>query len=64
MLHFDFFILSDSTDTNAWIAEELAWDLSRRRLGANGRLEGFDDKYYYDYITTLSTIVVIVVVII
>ena len=30
-------MLSDSTDTNAWIAEELAWDLSRRRLGANGR---------------------------
>ncbi|MCC6710105.1 MAG: glucans biosynthesis glucosyltransferase MdoH [Gammaproteobacteria bacterium] len=35
--NFDFFVLSDSTDTNAWIAEELAWDLSRRRLGANGR---------------------------
>ena len=34
---FDFFVLSDSTDTNAWIAEEQAWDLSRRRLGANGR---------------------------
>ena len=34
---FDFFVLSDSTDTNAWIAEEQAWDLSRRRLAANGR---------------------------
>ncbi|MBX9607738.1 MAG: glucans biosynthesis glucosyltransferase MdoH [Gammaproteobacteria bacterium] len=35
--HFDFFVLSDSTNIDAWIAEEQAWDLSRRRLGATGR---------------------------
>jgi len=36
--HFEFFLLSDTTDPDRWIAEELAWDTSRRRLGASGRL--------------------------
>lgn len=35
---FDFFVLSDTTDPDLWVAEELAWDDSRRRLGATGRL--------------------------
>ncbi len=36
--HFEFFILSDTTDPDCWVAEELAWDACRRRLGATGRL--------------------------
>ena len=35
---FEFFILSDTTDPDCWVAEELAWDACRRRLGATGRL--------------------------
>ncbi len=35
---FDFFVISDSTDPEAWVREELAWDRTRRRLGATGRL--------------------------
>lgn len=35
---FDFFVLSDSTNPEHWIAEEILWDESRRRLGATGRL--------------------------
>jgi membrane glycosyltransferase len=34
----DFFILSDSTDPNCWIAEEVAWLALTRRLGAHGRI--------------------------
>ena len=36
--HFDFFILSDSSDPNCWIEEELAWLKLCRRLGAFGRI--------------------------
>lgn len=35
---FEFFVLSDTTNPDLWIAEETAWDLTRRRLGATGRL--------------------------
>ena len=35
---FDFFILSDTTDPDCWVAEEIAWNDCRRRLGATGRL--------------------------
>jgi membrane glycosyltransferase len=35
---FEFFVLSDTTDPDLWIAEEAAWDATRRRLGATGRL--------------------------
>ena len=35
---FDFFVLSDSTQAAAWIAEEILWDQTRRRLRATGRL--------------------------
>ena len=35
---FDFFILSDSTNPDSWVAEEIEWDDLRRRLGATGRL--------------------------
>jgi membrane glycosyltransferase len=34
----DFFILSDSTDSNCWIAEEAAWLALTRELGAHGRI--------------------------
>lgn len=34
---FEFFVLSDTTDPDVWIAEEQAWDVSRRKLGATGR---------------------------
>jgi membrane glycosyltransferase len=34
----DFFILSDSTDPNCWIAEEAAWLALTRELGAHGRI--------------------------
>lgn len=36
--HFDFFILSDSDDTNKWIEEEVAWLELCRQLGALGRI--------------------------
>lgn len=35
---FDFFVLSDSTNPDSWVAEEIEWDAARRRLGATGRL--------------------------
>ncbi|MCC7120525.1 MAG: glucans biosynthesis glucosyltransferase MdoH [Gammaproteobacteria bacterium] len=35
---FEFFVLSDSTDPDVWLAEEAVWDDTRRRLGATGRL--------------------------
>ncbi|MEO6874711.1 MAG: glucans biosynthesis glucosyltransferase MdoH [Opitutaceae bacterium] len=35
---FDFFILSDSSDPNNWVAEEVAWAGLVRELGASGRL--------------------------
>lgn len=38
MLDYDFFILSDSTDSNCWIAEEAAWLALTRELGAHGRI--------------------------
>jgi membrane glycosyltransferase len=36
--HFDFFVLSDSTDPDAWVAEERAFLALRERLGADARL--------------------------
>jgi membrane glycosyltransferase len=36
--HFDYFILSDSTDPDAWIAEERAYLALRERLGPEARL--------------------------
>ena len=38
LANFEFFVLSDTTDPDIWIAEEAAWDTIRRRLGATGRL--------------------------
>ena len=35
---FDFFILSDSTDASAWIAEEAAWRELCRRVQGDGRI--------------------------
>lgn len=35
---FEFFVLSDTTDSDLWLAEEAVWDDTRRRLGATGRL--------------------------
>jgi len=35
---FEFFVLSDSTDPEAWIAEEAAWRELCRRVGGNGRI--------------------------
>ncbi len=34
----DFFLLSDSSDPNRWIAEEAAWLALTQRLGAQGRI--------------------------
>ena len=36
--HFDFFVLSDSTDPNKWIEEEVEWVELSRELEARGRL--------------------------
>src|SRR3954452_9103811 len=36
--HFDYFILSDSTDSDAWIAEERAFLALRDRLGPDARV--------------------------
>ncbi|MCP8939383.1 glucans biosynthesis glucosyltransferase MdoH [Alsobacter sp. SYSU M60028] len=36
--HFDFFILSDSTQPNAWIAEERAFYALRERMGPSARI--------------------------
>ncbi len=38
LAHFDFFILSDSTDPDKWIAEEIAWAQAGRELDARGKL--------------------------
>jgi membrane glycosyltransferase len=35
---FEFFVLSDSTDPDAWIAEEAAWRELCRRVGGDGRI--------------------------
>ncbi len=35
---FEFFVLSDSTNPDAWVAEEILWDATRRRLHATERL--------------------------
>src|SRR5690606_8951190 len=35
---FDFFILSDSTDPNRWVEEEMQWVELRRELNARGRV--------------------------
>lgn len=35
---FDFFVLSDSTNPQAWVSEEILWDQTRRQLHATGRL--------------------------
>lgn len=35
---FDFFLLSDSDDPDAWIEEEIAWIRLRERLGGNARV--------------------------
>ena len=36
--HFHFFVLSDSTDPDKWVDEELAWARAIAQLGATGRL--------------------------
>lgn len=36
--HFDFFILSDTTDPDIWVAEEAAWLDLRERTGGRGRI--------------------------
>lgn len=36
--HFDYFIVSDTTDPDVWIAEERAFMALRRRLGADARV--------------------------
>lgn len=36
--NFEFFVLSDTTDADTWIAEETAWHATCRRLAATGRL--------------------------
>ncbi|MBC2594194.1 glucans biosynthesis glucosyltransferase MdoH [Ruficoccus amylovorans] len=36
--HYDVFVLSDSTDADNWIAEEIAWNETALRLGAHGKL--------------------------
>jgi membrane glycosyltransferase len=36
--HFDFFILSDTTDPDIWVAEEAAWLGLRERLGPGARI--------------------------
>ncbi len=38
LAYFDFFVLSDSTDPEAWIKEEILWNQLRQRLRATGRL--------------------------
>lgn len=35
---FEFLVLSDTTNPDLWLAEEAAWDETRRRLRATGRL--------------------------
>ncbi len=36
--YFDFFILSDSSDPDKWVAEEVAWAATCRSLGASDRI--------------------------
>ncbi len=36
--HFDFYVLSDTTDPDIWIAEEIAFFALRERLGAQARI--------------------------
>ncbi|HLS69455.1 MAG TPA: glucans biosynthesis glucosyltransferase MdoH [Kiloniellales bacterium] len=36
--HFDFFVLSDTTDPKVWVAEEAAWFAARRLLQGGGSL--------------------------
>jgi membrane glycosyltransferase len=36
--HFDFFVLSDTTDPDIWLQEELAWARLVSELGENGRV--------------------------
>ncbi len=36
--HFDFYVLSDSTEPDQWVKEELAWVQLSRELGARGRI--------------------------
>lgn len=36
--HFHFFVLSDSTEAEAWLAEERVWEHTVRALGAQGRI--------------------------
>ncbi len=36
--HFDFFLLSDSTDPNRWIEEEAAWLALTQEVGGQGRI--------------------------
>jgi len=36
--HYDFYILSDSNDPDAWVSEEMAWAEWRERLNAEGKL--------------------------
>ncbi|HJQ59937.1 MAG TPA: glucans biosynthesis glucosyltransferase MdoH [Vineibacter sp.] len=38
LAQFDFFVLSDTTDPDIWVAEEALWHDTCRRLGAGGRL--------------------------
>jgi membrane glycosyltransferase len=38
LAQFDFFILSDSNDADAWVEEEVAWAALRARLGAEARI--------------------------
>lgn len=35
---FEFFVLSDSTDPDCWIAEQVAWSYLCRRVGGQGRI--------------------------
>ncbi|MGH7005944.1 MAG: hypothetical protein ACREIP_18515 [Alphaproteobacteria bacterium] len=35
---FDFYMLSDTTDPDIWVAEELAWHALATRLGAGSRI--------------------------
>ncbi len=38
LAHFDFFVLSDTTDPDVWVAEEALWHDTCRALDATGRL--------------------------
>ncbi|MHB8563865.1 MAG: glucans biosynthesis glucosyltransferase MdoH [Acidiferrobacteraceae bacterium] len=38
LAEFDFFILSDSHDADAWVEEEVAWAALRKRLGAHAHV--------------------------